>query len=198
MPEESKRRPLPFKEFGKCIALMALLAALLGFGGEGCSNEAGSNPLHPAADAPGDTFVTPTIPSSPPETTPVAPSDSPSIPKSIQWIRDWAEALRTAEVENKPIMVNFYTDVCPACKKLDQYTFTDAAVIALVNERFIPVKSNAGKSSLYQEYGIGGVPTTVFTRPNGEEIGRIIGYYPAEIFRQGMEEAWNLWVGIHE
>lgn len=132
------------------------------------------------------------------EPSPTLSPDPPATPKSIQWIRDWDEALRRAQAENKPIMVNFYTDACPYCRKLDQYTFGDASVIELVTERFIAVKSNAGKSPLYRDYDIGPVPTTVFTRPNGEEIGRIIGYYPAQPFRQGIEEAWNLWIHSQE
>mgnify|MGYP005842929067 CR=1 FL=1 len=172
-----------------------MLVFLLAFGGIGCSKNAGSNPLPSATEGLEETAVSPSLSGSSPT---VVPSDSPETPKSIQWLRDWDEALRRAQAQNKPIMVNFYTDVCPYCRKLDQNTFTDASVIALVSERFIAVKSNAGKSLLYRDYNIGPVPTTVFTRPNGEEIGRIIGYYPAQPFRQGIEEAWNLWAHPQE
>ncbi len=56
---------------------------------------------------------------------------------------------------------------------------------ALINERLVPLKSNAWKSQLFVDYLKEGssfyVPTTVFTDASGEEVHRVTGYLgPAE------------------
>ena len=111
----------------------------------------------------------------------------------IEWLSSWGDALDEAQTENKPIMVNFYTDVCPACKKLDETTLSDKDLSAFLNENFACLKSNAGKSSLHQFYGIQAVPTTVFTKPDGHEIGRIIGAAPVTDFYQNSLVALDVW-----
>ena len=108
---------------------------------------------------------------------------------SIKWLNEWSEALDKARAENKPIMINFYTDICPACTQLDRNTFSDEELGAFLDDNFICLKSNAGKSNLHAKYGISGVPTIVFTAPDGYEkryeIGRIVGAAPADQFYQG-------------
>jgi thiol:disulfide interchange protein len=113
------------------------------------------------------------------------------------WETDWTNALTEAKAENKPIMVNFYTDACPSCRKMDQTTFLDADLVAFLEANFINLKSNAGKSSLYQRYGIAAVPTIVFSTPEGfetkYEISRFVGYRDAAGLRQEAEAALALW-----
>ena len=111
----------------------------------------------------------------------------------VQWLADWNEASNRAEADSKPVMINFYTDACPACRKLDQETFADADVSAFLNDNFVPLKSNAGKTSLYMNYGIRAVPTTVFVEPDGSEIARIVGYISADSFYQDALEVLERW-----
>jgi thioredoxin-related protein len=57
-----------------------------------------------------------------------------------------------------------------------------------INEKLVPVKSNASKSRLYLSYVKKlpfGVPQTVFTDASGAEIDRIVGYLgPAQFLEQ--------------
>lgn len=116
---------------------------------------------------------------------------------SINWLYDEQEALRQAQAENKPILVNFFTDICPACRKLDQGAFSDQKVTDFVNKNFICLKSNAGKTSLYQKYGIRAVPTTLFSVQDGldveYEIGRIVGVVIPDQFYDAAVEALKRW-----
>ena len=111
----------------------------------------------------------------------------------IEWLSSWGDALDKAQAENKPIMVNFYTDVCPACKKLDETTLSDKDLSNFLNENFACLKSNAGKSSLHQFYTIRAVPTTVFTKPDGSEIGRIVGAAAVADFYQNSLVVLDIW-----
>ena len=55
----------------------------------------------------------------------------------------WEEAAAANEKNPKKIFVDVYTDWCGWCKKMDQTTFKDPAVVAAMNKDFYAVKLNA-------------------------------------------------------
>lgn len=109
-----------------------------------------------------------------------------SIETKVDFLRSWESAKEQAASDNKPIMINFYSSACPACKQLDAHTFSSDEVSAFINENLVPVKSNTMTSRLYQSYSIEYVPTTVFTDASGTEIDRIVGYLPPAEFQNKM------------
>jgi thiol:disulfide interchange protein len=115
----------------------------------------------------------------------------------LEWVADWSRALVEAQDRNLPIMINFYTDACPACRKMDQTTFLDTELASFLNANFVNLKNNAGKSSLHQRYGIGAVPTIIFSTPEGYateyELSRFVGYRDAGELRQEAEAALARW-----
>lgn len=123
-------------------------------------------------------------------------SSSPLYPDSsnnkLAWLTFNAGMDQSAK-ENKKILVDVYTDWCGWCKKMDKEVYTDAKVVALLNEKFVVVKLNAesssklsynGKEFTEQEFaralGIDGYPTTVFFEPDSKPITRIPGYVEAK------------------
>jgi len=101
----------------------------------------------------------------------------------LPWERDYQVALSRAGDEGKPIMVEFYTDWCGWCKRLERDTFSDAKVQQAL-ESFIPVKLNAEREGreLATRLGVRAYPTVVFFDSRGQELGRIPGYMSAEPF----------------
>ncbi|NOY88011.1 MAG: thioredoxin fold domain-containing protein [FCB group bacterium] len=99
-----------------------------------------------------------------------------------------ADAKAAATPTKKLIAIDFYTDWCSWCKKLDTEVYTDPKVISLFSHEMVLAKINAEKDTvLANEFHISGFPTIVLTDSDGKEIDRIIGYLPAADFLQTLQ-----------
>lgn len=117
--------------------------------------------------------------------------------ESVRWLTDYEEAIEQAQAQNKPILINFYTDACPYCRLLDQNTYTDKELIQFLNANFINLRDYAGRSPLYRVYGVWSVPTVVFNTPDGYneryKISSYKGYMSPEVFYQRAQNALDMW-----
>lgn len=73
-----------------------------------------------------------------------AQGPAPELP-AIKWL-NWNEAYNKSYASDKIILIDLYTDWCGWCKKMDKETFTDAEIVELINQYFIPVKLNPEKN----------------------------------------------------
>ncbi len=62
--------------------------------------------------------------------------------QEIKWMT-WEEAAAANAKSPKKIFVDVYTEWCGWCKKMDQTTFKDSAVVAAMNKDFYAVKLDA-------------------------------------------------------
>lgn len=104
---------------------------------------------------------------------------------SIVWYDQ--EGMQIAKSQNKPTMIIFYSDRCPACVKLAG-VFVDTQVINM-SKNFVPIVGSGGLDSLY---GIRYVPTIVFTNSQGEEVYRTVGYRDPDTLMEEMRKALEL------
>lgn len=105
-----------------------------------------------------------------------------------------AQATERARMENKPIMIDFITDWCRWCDTLDARTYSDQQVASFVNDRIVAIKIDAEKGEgidIAARYKVQAYPTIVFTKADGEEIDRILGYVPAEPFLKTVTDYVN-------
>ena len=105
-----------------------------------------------------------------------------------------SEAIRKADSEKKPIMIDFITDWCRWCDTLDARTYSSANVAGYVNDHLVAIKIDAEKGEgidIAKKYGVAAYPTIVFIHPNGEEIDRILGYVKADPFLQTVTDYVN-------
>jgi thiol-disulfide isomerase/thioredoxin len=99
--------------------------------------------------------------------------------------KPFAEALRRARAEKKPLMVDTYAVWCGPCKQLDRMTFADAAVGAWAKQKVVAVKLDAEKGEgrrIAQRYAVRAFPTILFLDPSGNEMDRISGVFGPEDF----------------
>lgn len=104
--------------------------------------------------------------------------------------RPFAEALKRARAEKKPLMVDTYAVWCGPCKQLDRITFADPTVGAWARQNVVPVKIDAEKGEgrrISQRYSVRAFPTVLFLDPSGNEIDRLSGAYPPGDFVKAAE-----------
>ncbi|MBM2840419.1 MAG: thiol:disulfide interchange protein [Bacteroidetes bacterium] len=105
-----------------------------------------------------------------------------------------ADAVKKAETDKKPIMIDFITDWCRWCDTLDARTYSDANVAGYVNQHLVAIKIDAEKGEgidIAKKYGVAAYPTIVFIKTNGEEIDRILGYVKADPFLKTVTDYVN-------
>lgn len=111
----------------------------------------------------------------------------PATAHAISWRSDLQGALKAAKASNKPVMVDFYTDWCGWCKKLDADTYSSPKVSSLA-EKFVCVKINAERDTRSAaKYQVTGYPTILFLDGSGKVLQRIPGYQPPDQFAAAMK-----------
>lgn len=106
----------------------------------------------------------------------------------IVWERSYAAALAQSQATGKPLCIDFYTDWCGWCKKLDADVYPNAQVQTLAR-RFVMLKLDAEREGAPQarSFGVTGFPTVVFVAPQGQRLTTIGGYVPADQFAATMQ-----------
>lgn len=101
----------------------------------------------------------------------------------IAFAKDYPSAVKQAKASKKVIMIDFYTDWCGWCKKLDSDTYSNAEV-AKLSEQFVSVKLNAEKEGADQakKYAVRGFPTILFVNAAGQVQGKLVGYLAPKDF----------------
>ena len=89
-------------------------------------------------------------------------TDSLAAEKEVEWRMDYDAARKESTEKNKPLFLEFMTEECVHCRRLEAGPFRDAAVVALLNERFIPLRIDSNRSpKLVQALRIQAYPTMI-------------------------------------
>jgi thiol:disulfide interchange protein DsbD len=118
---------------------------------------------------------------------------------AIAWSPYSEEKLAEAAAAGRPVLIDSFADWCIPCKEMDKLTFSRPEVIAASRE-FVMLKADltsnkdAGVRGFYKKYGIKGVPTFIFLKPDGTEIEELrgTGFESKDVFLSKMKRALEL------
>ena len=96
-------------------------------------------------------------------------SPRPNRAAEIRW-RPWGDdAFAEARILDRPVLLSISAVWCHWCHVMDETTYSSAEVIALINERWVPIRvDNDVRPDINQRYNMGGWPTTAFLTAEGE------------------------------
>ncbi len=104
---------------------------------------------------------------------------------AIRW-QPWNETtFALARKLKRPLLIDIGAVWCHWCHVMDQTTYADAKVAAMVNDKFVPVKVDTDErpdvdgyyQTAAQNFSAGGWPLTCFAMPDGAPL-LIAGYLP--------------------
>jgi thioredoxin:protein disulfide reductase len=105
------------------------------------------------------------------------------------------QAVADARAQGRPVMLDFYADWCVACKEMEKYTFSDAAVQAALKRAVLlqadVTGNDAQDRALLKSLELFGPPAILFYTPEGQErrAFRVVGFMPAEAFSRHVTQA---------
>jgi thioredoxin-related protein len=125
------------------------------------------------------------------ETAPNQPDGKPQKADSSQitWY-PYDQGLTLAKKLDRHVLIDFTTDWCGWCKKMEQTTFADNEVISLINSEFVAVRVDGEskdtlnidgykiteKDLTVGEYGVRSYPSFWFLKSDGSRLGLLRGY----------------------
>lgn len=98
----------------------------------------------------------------------------------------FADVLAKAKEQGKPVFIDFFTESCGWCKRLDADVFAKAETAETL-KAFVAVRFDAEKgegAELAKRYRVHGYPSLVVVDADGAEIDRIGGYEPVGPFNE--------------
>jgi thioredoxin-related protein len=106
---------------------------------------------------------------------------------AVKWY-SYEEGQVLGKIQNKKMFIHFWADWCRYCKKMDQETFGNAAVIAYLNANFIAIKVNTERErQTAAQYNIRPLPDNWFVASSGERISNQPGFIEPEMFIKILE-----------
>jgi uncharacterized protein YyaL (SSP411 family) len=98
-------------------------------------------------------------------------SPRPNRAREISW-REWSvAAFADAERLDRPVLLNLTATWCHWCHVVDETTYSEPDIIALINEALVAVRVDADQHPHVQDrYIAGGWPTNAFLTPTGEVL----------------------------
>src|SRR6476659_7423802 len=110
--------------------------------------------------------------------------------KQVEWRADYDAARKEAADKARPLFLEFQTDECFHCRRLENGPFRDPAVVGVLNERYVPLRIDAAKSPrLTEALRIQAYPTMIIAAADGKIIAFVEGYVEARALAEHLQRA---------
>jgi YHS domain-containing protein/thiol-disulfide isomerase/thioredoxin len=121
------------------------------------------------------------------------PSAEAQVKHGFQSNFEAAEA--AAKASNKPLLVHFFADYCPPCRRMEAEVFSDQAFGRKLSGMVVAVKVNTQlRPDLAQRFQVERIPHDRLLSPSGKELTRAGGFIPGASYLAMVESATNKFV----
>ncbi len=108
----------------------------------------------------------------------------------VNWSTSYVAATQTAKDTNKPMLIFMNRPGCGSCAYMKENVFTDAAVIAYLNDNFIAVSLDIHKNDAPAALQVNVTPVFHFLHPDGSTSQEsLIGGKTAPFFLKLLKKA---------
>lgn len=110
----------------------------------------------------------------------------------IPWQNSVAAARTLASQSKRPILAFVTSNDCVHCRKMEEEVWSDASIIRMVEDGFVPLELNAERDTeVVAALGVPGFPTTIVFSPDAKYVTSRAGYIPlnqlAELLHGGQQ-----------
>jgi thiol:disulfide interchange protein len=121
-----------------------------------------------------------------------APKPSREQPLDIPWLTDEATARKQSTAQQRPLLIDFAAEWCAPCQDMEDRTFRDPALVALIRERFLALKVDVTEMSkdheaVMKRHGVAQLPVILVLGADGKELMRWTDFVEAGPMRKTLE-----------
>lgn len=116
---------------------------------------------------------------------------------------EFPQDVKEAAAEGRRLMLYFWQDGCPACRRMKETTLAERAIVEETRRHFVAVALNVfgerevqwtdgrtmREKELARALGIRGTPTLLFLDEKGAVVLRRVGYIPPQDFPPALAQA---------
>ena len=117
---------------------------------------------------------------------------------SIEFVRGWELGRQVAAQRGQPCLVFFTAHWCTFCKRMEQTTFSDAAVAQLASQFVCVLVDADAEPGVCRQLQVTGYPTVELISPGGTSLGRMTGWQPAAGFVHSLEAALHRYAWLED
>ena len=93
----------------------------------------------------------------------------------IPWLQNLQEAQQIANQEQRLLLIHFYSDTCPPCRRLEQVVFPNPEVCRAMSMNYIPVKINGERDrDTAKQFQVDRWPTDVIADAQGRIVYKTV------------------------
>ncbi len=112
---------------------------------------------------------------------------------------DYKAARAQAAATGRPLLLHFYADYCPPCRRMEAETFSDPTLQRQIPSLVVAVKVNTGTPAgreIARQYGVDLIPHDRLIAPDGSELRRAGGFIDKVTYLTMLQEASKRWLEL--